>query len=79
MSIPFILDGGAEFNAPDEWVETWYRFYSVDYVDMQMRRAAIWTVDNTNNRKTKRGMKKFIGGWLDRNYDSGGHQLKELS
>ena len=74
----FILKTGDDFTPPDEWVESWYRFYNVEYVDKEMRRAAMWTVDNVAKRKTKVGMRRFIGSWLDRNFVET-HKMKELT
>ena len=79
-SVPFILNTGEEMTAPDEWVEAWYRFYSVEFVDRELKRAAIWTHNNDKKRKTKKGMKRFIGSWLDSNWERGdNHRMKELT
>jgi uncharacterized protein YdaU (DUF1376 family) len=43
-----------------EWIET---YPSLD-VMAQLRRARQWCIDNVDRRKTKRGMRGFIGRWL---------------
>jgi hypothetical protein len=30
-----------------------------------------WCIDNPTKRKTRRGIRKFIGGWLEREQNSG--------
>jgi hypothetical protein len=46
----------------NEWTST---FPGVD-VMAELRKACQWAVDNPTRRKTKRGARKYLGGWLSR-------------
>ena len=39
----------------------------------QFRKMTGWIDASPNNRKTRRGIKKFINGWLSREQDKGGN------
>lgn len=70
MSIPLIKkDGEFHIREPDvrEWQET---FPGVD-VMMALKRIRQWNIDNPVKRKTKRGIRKHISGWLAKAQDKG--------
>ena len=52
----------------DEWQET---FQAVD-VRQKLREIRQWLIDNPKRRKTKNGIRKFVGAWLAREQDRGG-------
>ena len=49
----------------DKWQDT---FPAVD-VMAQLKRMALWCDDNPKNRKTSRGVRKFISSWLSKEQD----------
>lgn len=67
-----ISSGGlAAFPCDDgQWVPTndmvaeWQETYADIDIAAQLRKARQWCVDNVDRRKTKRGMRRFIGSWL---------------
>ena len=70
MSIPLIKrDGEFHIREPDlaEWQDTFPR---VD-VPVALKRIRQWSVDNPDKRKTKKGIRKHITGWLAKAQDKG--------
>ena len=49
----------------DKWQDT---FPAVDVL-AQLKRMALWCDDNPKNRKTSRGVRKFISSWLSKEQD----------
>jgi len=75
------LNTGNDMDIPDDWTETWGRFYSHEFVGREVPKAIMWCIDNPTKQKTKRGSRRFLGSWLSRAWerDGGGHTMKELS
>jgi hypothetical protein len=61
------LKDGTSFNITEAHIAELEETYKsqVD-VDTHLRRAVQWCRDNPDKRKTKRGARKFISGWLSR-------------
>lgn len=53
-------------------VQEWAELYPAVDVIQQLRSMKGWLNSHPNNRKTKRGIDKFINGWLSREQDKGG-------
>lgn len=70
LSIPLIKRDG-EFHITqadvDEWQDT---FQAIDVLAV-LRRIRQWNIDNPQRRKTIRGIRKHITGWLGREQDRG--------
>lgn len=46
------------------WIKEWNDVYH--NVDQEILKARVWCLDNPQNRKTKRGLRKFLGAWIRR-------------
>lgn len=65
----FYVKGNAKWRlneAQYEAVLTAYRHLSEAEVLEQLNKAALWTLSNPLQRKTKAGMMRFVNGWLAR-------------
>ena len=51
-------------------IEEWKESYSTKDVDNEIVKARQWLRDNPERQKTKRGMTKYLGGWIARSPDS---------
>jgi hypothetical protein len=52
-------------------VEEWVRLYPGVDVPGQFRKMRAWCMANPKRRKTVRGVRAFVVGWLSREQDSG--------
>ncbi|ATA55185.1 hypothetical protein CKY39_19685 [Variovorax boronicumulans] len=68
--IPLVDGSDFAVKAPD--VQEWQQAYpSVDVVG-ELLRARIWCKDNPAKRKTAKGVRRFLSGWLGKEQDRGG-------
>jgi len=68
--IPLI--DGSDFAVKAPEVQEWQQaFPSVDVVG-ELLRARIWCKDNPTKRKTAKGVRRFLSGWLGKEQDRGG-------
>lgn len=51
---------------PDDYYQACCDQYGQHNVDGEFKNAAFWLLSNPAKRKTARGMKKFLGSWLQR-------------
>ena len=66
------LNDGSNFEITDEMIREWQGLYPAVDVKQQCRSMKGWILANPARRKTKRGVKSFITGWLSREQDKGG-------
>ena len=72
-------------NDGTEWVctvreyEEFKRLYPSVDIKQEFRNMRGWCTNNPTKRKTKRGIKKFVNGWLARQQDSGRMQPKQTT
>jgi hypothetical protein len=75
LDLPVISDkghsGGGIFHVTQPMVDQWQKTYPTLDVMGELRKALQWTLDDTGRRKTKRGARKFLGGWLGRAQNQG--------
>lgn len=70
--ILLILNDKTEHPVYQEDIDEWKEIYpSVDIIQ-ELRKMKGWLDANPTKRKTKRGIKRFINGWLSREQDKGG-------
>jgi hypothetical protein len=74
LTLPCVGTGPAEFPVRESLVLEWTAAYPGVDVLGELRKAIQWCGDNPTKRKTYRGARKFLGGWLAREQDkrSGG-------
>lgn len=63
------LNDGSEFPVTDGDVTAWEELYPAVDVPQELRNMRGWLLDNPTKRKTNRGIRQFIGGWLRREQD----------
>lgn len=63
---------GSLYPIYQEDVDKWEKLYQAVDVPAEIRKMIGWSDGNPGRRKTKRGMKSFIVGWLSREQDKGG-------
>lgn len=59
MKVP-TKDG--EVEIPQEWIDEWSTIYYA--VQTALLDARLWCMDNEGKRKTKRGLRAFLGRWI---------------
>ena len=70
--ISLVLNDGTEYGVKQEAIEKWENLYPAVDVMQELRKMAGWLDANHTRRKTRRGIEKFINGWLAREQDKGG-------
>ena len=63
---------GEDWTPDDEKVVAWQHAYKNIDVFSEMDAMACWLDANPQNRKTKRGMNRFVNAWLSRADKQGG-------
>ncbi len=61
-----VLTDGSFYDVLPEKLKTWERAYPGLDVKTELYRMASWCDANPKKRKTRRGIEKFINGWLNR-------------
>jgi hypothetical protein len=69
IKIPLI--DKTEFDVPESLVAEYQETYPALDIRQKLRSMRQWCIDNPTKRKTRRGIRKFIGGWLEREQNSG--------
>ena len=65
------LNDGTEWKCPLDDYEEYKRLYPGVDIDNAFREMRAWCNSNPAKRKTARGIKRFVNGWLSRQQDSG--------
>jgi len=73
-----LIPKDGHFQITQTMVDQWSKSYPAVDVMGELRKACQWCIDNPTKRKTKRGAKKFLGGWLGRCQDRGGSAKPSL-
>lgn len=70
--ITLLLNTGAEYGIVQKDIDEWKELYPAVDVMQELRNMKGWCKENKAKRKTERGIRRFITGWLAREQDSGG-------
>lgn len=65
------LVDGTEYGVPQADVDEYIELYPAVDVMQELRNMRGWCLDNPRNRKTRTGVKRFIGGWLQAEQNRG--------
>lgn len=65
------LNDGTEYGITEEQCREWAELYPAVDVLQELRNMRGWLLSNKGRRKTKRGIDRFITGWLSREQDRG--------
>ena len=62
------LKDGGDYVVTENDIERFEQLYPDLDIHAEMRKIYAWMINNTKKRKTKRGMPKFLNGWINRSY-----------
>lgn len=65
------LVGDATYGVSQDQVDEWAQLYPGVDIMQELRNMVGWSKANPSKRKTKRGVLRFITGWLEREQNSG--------
>ena len=65
------LADGTTYNVPIENIEVYRKLYPGVDIEQALRNMIGWCMSHERERKTARGVKKYITGWLTRDQDRG--------
>lgn len=66
------LNTGEEYAITQEDVDRWTELYPAVDIMQELRKMKGWCMDNPKKRKTRNGIKRFVGSWLSKTQDKGG-------
>ena len=69
--ITILLNDGSEYEVKEDYFEQMKKLFPGVDVMTQLRNMSAWAINNPTKRKTKSGIKKFIGNWLSSEQDKG--------
>jgi predicted phage replisome organizer len=67
-----MLNDGTEWRPSQALFAEYVRLYPKVEVKQQFNEMRGWSLSNPEKRKTRRGVARFVNGWLSREQDSGG-------
>lgn len=70
-AISLTLNDKSEFWIYGDQVEQWSQLFPAVDVMQELRKMKSWLDSNQSRRKTKRGILRFINGWLSKEQDRG--------
>lgn len=68
ISLPLVTGSGS-FDVTIDYLNSLRTLYPAVDVEQELRKMYAWLDSNPKNRKTERGIKRFITGWLGRAQD----------
>lgn len=71
--LTFPLNDGSQYGVTEEQVKEWASLYPAVDVMQQLRNMKGWLGSNPQRRKTRKGIARFITGWLSKEQDRGGN------
>ena len=77
-AIFLLLNNQSSFPVYQEEIERWEELYPAVDIMQELRKMAGWLEANPTRRKTLRGIRPFIVGWLSREQDKGRPNEKQL-
>lgn len=70
------LNDGTEYGVPTKDVEEWKELYPAVDVEQELRNMRGWILAEKTRRKTRRGINRFINGWLSKSQDKSSKTYK---
>ena len=64
-----LLNDGTTYNVPMENIAVYHTLYPAVDIEQELRNMMGWCIHNEKHRKTRGGIKRFIGSWLQREQD----------
>ena len=72
--ITILLNDGSEYPVYRDYVDEMQALYPAADVLQELKKMKAWSINNPTKRKTKSGIKRFIGNWLAKEQDRGGRE-----
>lgn len=76
--ISLLLNDKTEYEVEKNEIDTWKELYPAVNIEQELRNMKGWLMANPTKRKTKKGISRFINGWLSREQDKGGNKNNGL-
>lgn len=73
------LNDGTEWECTVDEYNEFARLYPSVNIKQEFRNMRGWCMSNPTKRKTRRGIRRFVTGWLSRQQDSGNTHTKQTS
>lgn len=70
--ITLTLNDKSEYGIDRKQVQEWQELYPAVDIIQELRKMKGWLNANPTKRKTRRGITRFVNGWLSREQDKGG-------
>lgn len=70
-AISLILNDKTEYWIFEDQIAEWKELFPAVDVMQELRKMRSWLDSNTSRRKTKRGILRFVNGWLSKEQDKG--------
>ena len=68
--ITILLNDGSEYGIEEEYFNQMKKLFPAVDVMSELRKMSAWAINNPTKRKTKSGIKRFIGTWLSSAQDN---------
>ena len=68
--ITILLNDGSEYGIEEEYFNQMKKLFPAVDVMAELRKMSAWAINNPTKRKTKSGIKRFIGTWLSSAQDN---------
>ena len=65
-----ILKDGSRYEPEIDYVNELAKLFPNVNINKELTKMAAWCLSNPDKRKTRRGIKKFIGNWLTKVFDN---------
>lgn len=79
MFVSLLVKDGTEYQVSQDEVDGYKELYPTVDVEQELRSMKGWLADNPGKRKTRSGMKRFIGNWLRSAVNRSGSSGKECN
>lgn len=70
-AVSLILNDKTEYWIFEDQIAEWMELFPAVDVMQELRKMRSWLDSNTSRRKTKRGILRFVNGWLSKEQDKG--------
>lgn len=67
----FLIRGGKTWHLTQEFYDELKETYPLHDVEGEIRKAKLWVKNAPRRRKTAKGMKRYISGWIARSEETG--------
>lgn len=77
--LTLLLNDGSEYPVTQDYVDEMQELYAGVDVAQELKKMKAWCINNPKRRKTKNGIKAFIGNWLGKEQNRGSGRQKQIT